>query len=63
MVVSVADSTPTYDPLGNNGARFRGNQTGSGTSTVDDLVIDLVSIHGGRAFIRVSGMVPPQGIR
>ncbi|WP_309234255.1 S8 family peptidase [Streptomyces lunaelactis] len=54
-VVSVADNTLTFTASSGNGAQqSSGSQTSPGRSTINDLVVDLISVNGDRAIIRLS---------
>ncbi|WP_406301164.1 S8 family peptidase [Streptomyces sp. NBC_00885] len=54
-VDSVADNTLTFTASSGNGTQqSSGSQTSPGRSTIDDLVVDLISIDGDRATIQLS---------
>ncbi|WP_187284652.1 hypothetical protein [Streptomyces sp. uw30] len=52
---SVADNTLTLTGSSGNGAQqSTASQTAPGRSTINDLVVDLISVDGDRAIIRLS---------
>lgn len=51
---SVADNTLNFTGSSGNGAQQSSSQTAPGQSTVNNLMVDLISIDGDRAIIRLS---------